>query len=276
MSYLLGLIGNDIALSRTPRMHEAEGWAQGFPIIYRRIDTLHTERSLEDLLSFARELGFQGLNITHPHKQAILPLLDEVDPRAQALGAVNTVVIREGRTYGHNTDVTGYGRSLPAGIAGREVVQIGAGGAGNAVAYALVDAGVSRLFIADLDEARALALAENINRATGTDAVRGIALDGAEERIASAFGVVNATPMGMPAHPGTSFDTSCLSPRHWVSDVVYMPIETQLLREARELGCSTLDGTGMAVGQAVDAFRLFTGREADEARMREAFLRQGD
>ena len=278
-SILLGLIGEDISLSRTPAMHEAEGLAQGMSTVYRRIDTL-TERargrSLSELLDAARSTGFYGLNITHPYKQAVLPLLDEVSEQAAQLGAVNTVVIAEsGHTTGHNTDVTGFARGLEEGLPDATmttVVQVGAGGVGNAVAYSLVTHGVEQLQVADLDPARAQALADAINSAIGREAVHGVDARGVEEVIAAADGVVNATPMGMLAHPGTAFDTSCLTPRHWVGDVVYMPIETQLLKEARDLGCRTLDGTRMAIHQAVDAFRLFTGLKPDVERMRQTFL----
>lgn len=278
-SILLGLIGEDISLSRTPAMHEAEGLAQGAATVYRRIDTLTDRargRSLQELLDAARSTGFNGLNITHPYKQAVLPLLDEVSEQAAQLGAVNTVVIGgDGRTSGHNTDVTGFARGLEEGLPDATmttVVQVGAGGVGNAVAYSLVTHGVEQLQVADLDPARAQALADAINSAIGREAVHGIDARGVEEAIAAADGVVNATPMGMLAHPGTAFDTSCLTPRHWVGDVVYMPIETQLLKDARELGCRTLDGTRMAIHQAVDAFRLFTGLEPDVERMRASFL----
>lgn len=278
-SILLGLIGEDISLSRTPAMHEAEGLAQGAATVYRRIDTLTTRAgncSLKELLDAARATGFNGLNITHPYKQEILPLLDEVSEQASQLGAVNTVVIdEEGKTTGHNTDVTGFARGLEEGLPDATmttVVQVGAGGVGNAVAYSLVTHGVEQLKVADLDPTRAEALARDINTAIGRDAVIGVDARGVEEHIAAADGVVNATPMGMLAHPGTAFDTSCLTPQHWVGDVVYMPIETELLVTARELGCRTLDGTRMAIHQAVDAFRLFTGLEPDVERMREAFL----
>lgn len=278
-SILLGLIGEDISLSRTPAMHEAEGLAQGAATVYRRIDTL-TDRargmSLQELLDAARSTGFNGLNITHPYKQAVLPLLDEVSEQAAQLGAVNTVVIDEnGRTTGHNTDVTGFARGLEEGLPEATmttVVQVGAGGVGNAVAYSLVTHGVEQLQVADLDPNRAQALADAINSAIGREAVHGVDARGVEEVIAAADGVVNATPMGMLAHPGTAFDITCLTPRHWVGDVVYMPIETQLLKGARELGCRTLDGTRMAIHQAVDAFRLFTGLEPDVERMRQTFL----
>ncbi|MGP6174465.1 shikimate dehydrogenase [Corynebacterium sp. A21] len=281
-SILLGLIGDGIAQSRTPAMHEAEGLAHGAATVYRRLDTatptLHS-MPLPQILEAVKNLGFNGLNITHPHKQAVLPLLDEVSEQARALGAVNTVVISaEGTLSGHNTDVTGYARGFREGLADvakNTVVQVGAGGAGNAVAYALVSNGVKKLLVADLDLARAQELAASINAAIGREAVEGVSAEGVEQLIAEADGVVNATPMGMLAHPGTAFDTACLTPRHWVSDVVYVPLETQLLAAARVLGCATLDGSRMAVYQAVDAFEHFTGWEADPQRMRETFLSLG-
>lgn len=281
-SILLGLIGDDTSLSRTPAMHEAEGLAHGAATIYRRIDTATAGlagKTLPELIDAARSLGFNGLNITHPYKQAVVSLLDEVSGQAADLGSVNTVVIADdGRTTGHNTDVSGYARGLVEGLSGAtmtEVVQVGAGGVGNAVAYSLATNGVQRLKVADLAPARARALAESVNAAVGRQVVEGVDIRGIEDTIAAADGVVNATPVGMLSHPGTPFDTSCLSPRHWVSDVVYMPIHTQLLAEAEALGCRTLDGTRMAVYQAVDAFRLFTGYEPDARRMRETFLSLG-
>ncbi|MEJ6549040.1 shikimate dehydrogenase [Corynebacterium sp. USCH3] len=280
-SFLLGLIGTDLSLSRTPPMHEAEGLAQGHPTVYRRLDVLTDrlkDRSLDEILSSAIDLGFDGLNITHPFKREVLGLLDEIDPVAARLGSVNTVAIRDGRTYGYNTDVTGYARGLAEqlpDISKRSVVQVGAGGVGNAIAFALAEAGVEELQIRDVDAGRAAELAENLNTATGTSVATGAGPDGVEEAIAAADGVVNATPLGMLSHPGTSFDTSCLTPEHWVSDVVYMPVSTQLLQEAEAAGCRTLNGTHMAVYQAVDAFEHFTGLAADADRMRETFYSLG-
>jgi shikimate dehydrogenase len=280
-SFLLGLIGTDLSLSRTPPMHEAEGLAQGHPTVYRRIDVLTdrlTERTLEQLLSSALDLGFDGLNITHPFKREVVALLDEIDPVAARLGSVNTVAIRDGRTVGYNTDVTGYARGLSErlpDVAKRSVVQVGAGGVGNAIAFALAEAGVEQLQIRDVDASRAAELAENLNAATGTSVATGGGAEGVEDAIAAADGVVNATPLGMLSHPGTSFDTSCLTPGHWVSDVVYMPVSTQLLQEAQAVGCRTLDGTHMAVYQAVDAFEHFTGLAADAERMRATFQSLG-
>lgn len=276
-SILLGLIGTDLSLSRTPPMHEAEGLAQGHPTVYRRIDTLAdrlADRPLAQLLNSAIDLGFNGLNITHPYKREVVDLLDEVDEVAARIGSVNTVAIRHGRTFGFNTDVTGYARGLSEqlpDVALTSVVQVGAGGVGNALAFALAEAGVENLQIRDVDANRAAELAENLNKATGTSVATSGGPSGAEDAIAASDGVVNATPLGMLSHPGTSFDTSCLTTSHWVSDVVYMPVSTQLLQEAATAGCRTLDGTHMAVYQAVDAFEHFTGLPADADRMRATF-----
>lgn len=276
-SLLLGLIGDGITASRTPGMHEAEGARLGIPTIYRTIDVaLPTvaSASLDDLLTAAIRLGFDGLNITHPFKQEVCALLDEVAPEARRIGSVNTVVIdSERRTTGYNTDVTGFARGFEDGLEGAardRVVQIGAGGAGRAVAFALSGLEVGELVIADVSAQRAHALAEDIG-----GAVRAVSLDQVEAEIAEADGIVNATPMGMRAHPGTPVDTRLLRADMWVADVVYLPLETQLLREAKAVGCRTLDGSGMAVNQAVDAFALFSGTAADPARMRQAFLAAG-
>lgn len=280
-SLLLGLIGDGTELSRTPAMHEAEGLAQGVPTAYRRIDTLvepARSASLPALLQAATMLGFDGLNITHPFKQQVLQYLDEVDEQAARIGAVNTVTIRDGKLTGYNTDVTGFARGLAQGLPHADlshVVLVGAGGAGKAVAHALLGAGVERLAIADLDPKRSRTLADEVNAGTGQQHASGMTLPEAEKLIPKATGVVNATPVGMPQLPGTSFDTSLLRPEHWVSDVIYMPIETQLLADATARGCAVLDGTRMAVGQAVDAFERFTGLPADAARMRATFVALG-
>lgn len=276
-SLLLGLIGEGISASRTPRMHEDEGGAHDLTTIYRTIDIGEESLAsvpLNELLTSAVRLGFDGLNITHPFKQQVIELLDEVDPVALRIGSVNTVVIDEsGRTTGHNTDATGFARGFEAGLGGaarNRVVQIGAGGAGRAVAFALSELGVGELTIADISAERAWDLAAEIG-----DHVRAISTSDLEPAITSADGVVNATPVGMAAFPGTPFDTSLLDSQTWVADVVYFPLETQLLAEAKAKGCRTLDGSGMAVNQAIDAFELFSGRQADPTRMRETFLSFG-
>lgn len=268
---LAGLIGSAIQASRTPALHEREGAEQGLRLIYRLID-LDALRlgagALPELLTAAERMGFGGLNITFPCKQTVVPLLHELSPDARALGAVNTVVLREGRRIGHNTDCSGFAEGFRRGLPDvrrARVVQLGAGGAGAAVAHALLGEGVGHLAIADTEARRALALSDALTARFGAGRA-GACLDLAAE-LAAADGLVNCTPVGMAKLPGTPLPVALLRAELWVAEIVYFPLETALLRAARAIGCRTLDGGGMAVFQAAGAFRLFTGREPDAARM---------
>jgi len=268
---LAGLIGRGIGGSRTPALHEREGAEQGLRLTYRRIDLEELRLGPDDLpalLRAAEWMGFAGLNITYPCKQAVLPLLDELSPDAAALGAVNTVVLRDGRRIGHNTDCSGFAEAFRRGlpdVARARVVQLGAGGAGSAVAQALLSEGVGRLVVTDTERARAAAVADDLCTRFGPG--RAVACEDLATAMAEADGVVNCTPVGMAKLPGTPLPVDLLRPTHWVAEIIYFPRETALLRAARAIGCRTLDGGGMAVFQAVGAFRLFTGLEPDAARM---------
>ena len=272
---LAGLIGAGIQASRTPALHEQEGDAQGLRYLYRLIDLdqLHMDSSaLPDLLTAAEQMNFTGLNITYPCKQVILALLDELSPEARGIGAVNTVIWRDGKRIGHNTDCLGFAEGFRRGLheaARQRVVQMGAGGAGAAVAHALLAEGVGQLSIFDVDPGRAQSLADNLNQHFGPGrAQAGSDLDSA---MAVADGLVNTTPMGMAKLPGMPVPARLLRAALWVAEIVYFPLETELLRTARALGCRTLDGGNMAVFQAVKAFELFSGKKADAQRMLDHF-----
>jgi shikimate dehydrogenase len=269
---LIGLIGAGIQASRSPALHEREGRTQGLSYQYRLIDldVLNlAAAALPELLLAARRFDFAGLNITHPCKQAVIPLLDRLSPDAAAIGAVNTVVFgADGRTTGHNTDWSGFAESFDRTLADApraRVAQLGAGGAGSAVAHALMTLGVENLAIVDTDRARATGLADDLCRRFGAD--RAVATDDAARVIATADGLVNTTPVGMVGHSGMPVPRDSLRPDLWVADVVYFPLETELLSAARSIGCRTMNGGMMAVFQAVGAFRLFTGLEPDADRM---------
>ncbi|MFF8943039.1 shikimate dehydrogenase [Streptomyces sp. NPDC014864] len=272
-SYLVGLIGSGIGPSLSPALHEREADRQGLRLLYRLldIDTLGLPpQAVGDLVRSARTLGFDGLNVTHPCKQLVIEHLDALAPQAEALGAVNTVVFEDGRAIGHNTDVTGFAASFARGLPDaplERVVQLGAGGAGAAVAHATLTLGAERVTVVDALSERAAALADSLARHFGAGRAAAAAPDALGELLTHADGIVHATPTGMAAHPGLPFPAELLHPGLWVAEVVYRPLETELLRTARARGCATLDGGGMAVFQAVDAFRLFTGREPDGARM---------
>ncbi|MEV7605958.1 shikimate dehydrogenase [Paenarthrobacter sp. NPDC089322] len=277
-SVLVGLIGEGVMPSLTPPMHEREADVQGLRLLYRPIDLLELAlpaTAVGDLLKAAQRMGFNGLNITHPCKQLVLEHLDEISDDADRLGAVNTVLIQGGRFIGHNTDFSGFGSAMADGLPGAKlnrVVQLGAGGAGSAVAYALLKAGVKNLDLVDMDANRATERAAELNALFPAATVTPRSTAELSRIMPLADGLVHCTPIGMAAHPGLPLDIDLVEPRHWVADIVYRPIETQLVREARAKGCDVLDGGRMAVGQAADAFKLFTGKDADSNRMREHFL----
>lgn len=272
---LAGLIGRGIQASRTPALHEREGDAQALRYLYRLIDADQLgldDSALPGLLDAAQRTGFTGLNVTYPFKQAILPLLDDLSEEARGIGAVNTVVFKEGKRIGHNTDCLGFAEGFRRGlgeVARNQVVQMGAGGAGAAVAHALLGEGVGRLVLFEVDAERGQALVDNLNARFGSGrAVLGSDLAGA---VADADGLVNTTPVGMAKLPGTPLPVEMLHAQLWVAEIIYFPLETELLRHARALGCRTLDGGTMAVFQAVKAFELFSGQVADAGRMQAHF-----
>ncbi|MCY4260068.1 MAG: shikimate dehydrogenase [Rhodobacteraceae bacterium] len=258
------LIGAHIDPSLSPAMHETEGSALGLTYHYDRIDTARSCLDLESILAQAREAACAGVNITHPHKQEILPLLTSLDDRARRIGAVNTVVFKEdGETLGMNTDHRGFARALLrhiGSIQGQTVAQYGAGGAGSAVALALCEAGIRHLLITDTDARKSNALAQRL-RGMGWRA-------DAEEVIGSAGidGAVNCTPVGMAWCPGQVFDPGGLSRDAWVADCVY-PYETELVSNARAAGLAVMDGARMALFQMAASFEIFTGTAPDIDRM---------
>ena len=272
---LLGLIGKGIQASKSPVIHETEAAAQGFRCSYELLDldTYGDRRELlSELLLGAEQRGFAGLNITYPCKQAVIPMLHELSDEARVIGAVNTVRFSDGRRIGFNTDAWGFAESIRRGLPGASltrVVQLGAGGAGAATAHALLELGVQTLIVIDTDTTRAETLTRRLADHFADRVI--MARSDLERGLANADGVVNATPMGMSAHPGSAVPKELLRPELWVADIVYFPLETQLLRDARAAGCHTLDGGGMAVFQAARAFEIFTGRKADGERMRRHF-----
>ncbi|MET9230088.1 shikimate dehydrogenase [Lentzea sp. NPDC003310] len=265
-SYLIGLVGSGIGPSLSPALHEREAAELGLRYSYRLLDLDVLGAPVGEVLAAARAEGFAGLNITHPAKQAVLPHLDALAEEADALGAVNTVVFDGGRATGHNTDATGFARSLRRGlpdVALRNVVLLGAGGAGVAVAHALLALGTERLGVHDVDQDRSAALVAALERRFGA----GRAVTCGPEAVRTADGLVHATPTGMAAHPGLPLDESLLREELWVADIVYRPLETALLAAARARGCRVLHGGGMVVLQAAESLRLFTGADPDADRM---------
>jgi shikimate dehydrogenase len=273
---LTGLVGRDIAASRSPWLHEQEAMAQGINLRYDLLDFAklgQDEGYLPIQLQLPEKLGYAGINVTYPYKQSIIPHLHSLAPGASRVGAVNTVQFANGRRIGYNTDVTGFAQSLRSGLPQaslRNVLQLGAGGAGAATAMALLELGTAALFVNDRETYRANELVQRLCAEFGPN--RAVRVDDTAAALRGVDGLVNATPMGMSSHPEAPIATALLDPRQWVADIVYFPLETRLLREARERGCVTLDGSGMAVHQAAAAFEIFTGLKPDVTRMLKSFL----
>jgi shikimate dehydrogenase len=275
--FLVGLIGAGVGPSLTPPLHMAEAKALGLDYVYRTIDIVDLgiePEAIGTLVDAARTLGFDALNITHPCKQLVVEHLDLLDAQAVRLGAVNTVIFTERCAVGYNTDTTGFAAAFATGLPGAatgEVVQLGAGGAGAAVADALLAHGTEHLTIVDTDVDRATALARILAARFPGARVDAGEPDKLAVLMPGSEGLVHCTPTGMADHPGLPLDPQLLHPGLWVADIVYRPLDTALLQAAREAGCRTLDGGHMAVHQAAHTFSLVTDRRPDVERMFASF-----
>nr|WP_244404040.1 shikimate dehydrogenase [Pelagibacterium halotolerans] len=268
----IGLLGRGIGASLSPAMHRQEGERQGLDYHYHLIDfdaLALGDEHLGDVVDLLEKVGFRGVNVTHPFKQAVIAHLHQLAPDAREIGAVNTVIFEDGQRIGHNTDCWGFAESFRLGLPDvprARVLQIGAGGAGAAVARALIEVGTRDLFVFDTDAARSEGLAARMREMTyEVTTVADIS------SIGSFDGVVNATPIGMDKYPGMPVDPDQLTASQWVADIIYFPRETRLIKCAAVAGCATLPGTGMAIFQAVKAFELFTGRIPSREEMTRSF-----
>ncbi|MDP1882350.1 MAG: shikimate dehydrogenase [Bradyrhizobium sp.] len=268
--FLTGLLGAPIAHSASPAMHERAAEALGLRCHYQLIEIAGAGREqLKVLLEGVRQLGFAGINVTFPYKEAVVDLLDELSPGAARIGAVNTVVVRDNRLIGHNTDTTGFARAvteLVTATSDGAVAVIGAGGVGKAIAFALAGLGVTELRIFDSDRAKAVQLADRlVGQANASVA------DGVEEALRGVAGVVNASPVGMLPSTGTPVPDSLLHAGLWVADAVYWPLWTPLLTAAKAKGARVMTGRELAIHQAADAFELFTGQAPSISELGKAF-----
>jgi shikimate dehydrogenase len=270
---VIGLIGAGIGESLSPALHEREAALLGFDYCYRLFDLDDLGLRPEETGKLVRELqndGLRGVNVTHPCKQVVVDDLDELSAEAAALGAVNTIVFDSGKLIGHNTDCSGFEESFRRGlpdVATDRVVLLGAGGAGAAVAYALLSLGVRNVAVFDVEPERAFELERGLAGSFPGREAHAAHPTELDTLLADADGLVHATPTGMAGHPGLAVPPDLLTPRVWVADVVYTPIDTPLLQEARARGCRTLDGAAMVALQAAGSLELFTGVRPDRERM---------
>ncbi|MDP8213735.1 MAG: shikimate dehydrogenase [Candidatus Euphemobacter frigidus] len=271
---LTGLFGWPVLHSISPLIHNAAFTSAGLNWIYRAFG-VEPENLESAFMDFRMRRG-KGLNITIPHKQAVMDLLDELSEEARLIGAVNTVLFQERRALGYNTDGAGFIRALKEekrfSPKGKHVCLIGAGGAGRAVAVTATREGADRVSISDLAPDRARELSEWVNRkfGPGRAGVFQVGSPEGDEIIAGADLVVDATPLGLNPDDPLSFDPSLLSASALVMDLVYNPPETPLLKAVRARGVGGINGLGMLVHQAAAAWEIWTGREPPLQVMKEA------
>ena len=268
--FLTGLIGAPIAQSASPAMHEQAGAALDIRCHYHLIEIVGADTAeLRALLDSIKRIGIAGVNVTFPYKEAVIPLLDELSPAARAIGAVNTIVVRDKRLVGYNTDATGFERAVGDLVktSGRgPVALIGAGGVGKAIAHALAAIGIAELSIFDTDRAKAEQIATQLGGRQPTRIAQSV-----EDALRGAVGVVNGTPIGMLPDRGTPVPEALLHRDLWVADAVYTPLWTPLLTAAKAKGAEIMTGRELAIHQAADAFELFTGLKPSIAEMGNAF-----
>lgn len=275
---LIGLLGHPVGHSKSPVMMNQAFQAASLPFVYLAFDV--PPRELAAAVRGLRALGSRGWNVTIPHKVAIIDYLDELDESARKIGAVNTVVNDDGYLIGKNTDGAGYLQSLreemKVNLGESRVVILGAGGAARAVAHALVDAGVEELVIAN----RTVAKGEELAASLGVGSVKAIPLKEVGRWIKEATLLVQTTSVGMePNREGIPIDPALLHEKLIVSDLVYNPYHTRLLKEAKARGARIHSGLGMLVHQAALAFTHWTGKPAPLEQMwqaaRSSFLGSG-
>jgi shikimate dehydrogenase len=265
------LIGKGIAASLTPALHEAEGAVLGLEYTYGRYDLATPQYagwSLAMAVDAAQAAGCRGVNVTYPFKQDVMALLDEILPQAREIGAVNTVVFEGQKRIGHNTDYLGFRAAFERDIKGlpyETVLLLGAGGAGCAVGLALIDLGAKTLWVHDKNQKAAQDLTGRLAN------LRPQTCCTVWTSQCEVDGIINVTPMGMASHPGQAISLNDVTVRRWVGDIVYFPLQTALLHDATQRGLHVMTGGGMAVGQATETFKLFTGRDPYHARMTQHF-----
>ncbi len=268
--FLTGLIGAPIAHSASPAMHEKAAEALGVRCHYHLIEVAGAgHEQLRALLDGVRCLGFAGVNVTFPYKEAVVDLLDELSPGAAAIGAVNTVVVRDNKLVGYNTDTTGFARAVGGLVTASghgAVAVIGAGGVGKAIAFALAGLRVSEVRIFDTDRAKAEHLAALLKGHQGIRIAGNV-----EDALRGAVGVVNGTPVGMLPSRATPVPEALLHRGLWIADAVYSPLWTPLLTSAKAKGAEVMTGRELAIYQAADAFELFTGLKPSTVEMGNAF-----
>ncbi len=269
-THVVGVIGWPVEHSLSPAMHNAEMERLGLDWVY--VPLAVSPDNLETALRGLAALGVAGVNVTIPHKQAVMPLLDEITPEAQAIGAVNTIRFdAEGRSTGYNTDAPGWAADIQQDIllAGASVCIVGAGGAARAMCVGAAGANAKQICILNRTPETAAEMSESLQARFPEVEFSSFALngDGQRERFNSFEIVVNATSVGMDSNPGVPIPPDWLNENQYVYDTIYTPPETELLKAARSRGCAVRSGAGMLARQGALSFEIWTGTKPDADRM---------
>jgi shikimate dehydrogenase len=271
MPVKLGLIGDNIAASKAPRLHRTAGQLTGLDVTYDRLVPKDMKLGFDEVFDYARDAGFRGLNVTYPYKEQAASKAYVSDPLVRAIGAVNTVVFGQNGPQGFNTDYSGFiwaYRAARGDKAAGTVCLIGAGGVGKAVAFGLVGLGATAIRCVDLDADKATGLARSLD-ALGSDTTVEVFTNVADAAN-GADGIINCTPLGMGGIGGTPLTAALMQGASWAFDAVYTPVETLFLQDAKRMGLSVISGYELFFGQGIDAWDLFTGVDVDHLALREA------
>ena len=274
-SIKLGLIGDNIARSKSPRLHRTAGKLAGFDVTYDRLIPKDLGQSFDEVFDRAQGGGYRGINVTYPYKEIVSAKVAVSDPLVRGIGAVNTVVFDADGPKGFNTDYSGFKaayRSVRGDAAPGTVCLIGTGGVGKAVAFGLIALNARSIRCVDLDPVKAEGLATAL-RALGSD-TRIETVTGAIAAAEGADGIINCTPVGMVGIGGTPLPVEAMAGATWAFDAVYTPADTQFLQDAEAAGLAVISGYELFFGQGVDAWGIFTGADLDHAALRDAI--QGD
>ena len=267
----LGLIGDNIARSQAPKLHEIAGRLTGIPVMYERLVPKDLGQQFEEVFTFARDSGFRGLNVTYPYKERVVSFLCITDPQLAEVGAVNTVLFTPDGPEGYNTDLSGFIAGYRRAFGDRDpgpVCVVGAGGVGKAVSFGLLSLGMDQLTLLERDLPKAEALASALKSASPSLKVR-VTSDLAEAA-AGAAGLINCSPVGMVGYEGTPMPRQFMRGAVWAFDAVYTPVETQFLSDAAAEGLQVMSGWELYFYQGVHAFEIFHGRSLNETLLRRA------
>ena len=273
----LGLIGDNIAASRSPWLHRCAGRLAGLDVTYDRLVPPELGQDFATVLAGARAGGYRGVNVTYPYKERVVAEVTVPDPMVRAMGAVNTVVFAKTGPQGHNTDYTGFMaayRAVRGDRAPGTVCLIGTGGVGRAVGFGLLGLGAAAVRCTDVDADKARALAAAL-AAPGTATRIEVSADAAAAA-RGADGLVNCTPLGMAGIGGSALGAAHMRGARWAFDAVYTPVDTQFLTDAAAAGLEVVSGYELFFGQGLDAWRIFSGRPVDAAALRAAVAEPED